>query len=131
MAVKLLLDTNAYSALARGNETVAEYVQNAEQILVSSIVVGELLHGFRCGNRLDANLRQLNFFLSRPFVALVPVTFTTADRFSRIMSALRAKGRPIPTNDVWIAAHAMETGAELLARDRHFAEIDGLAWDSY
>lgn len=131
MAVKLLLDTNAYSALARGNPTVVEYVRNAEQILLSSIVVGELLHGFRCGNRLDANLRQLNFFLSRPFVELLPVGFTTADRFSRIMAALRAKGRPIPTNDAWIAAHTMETGAELLARDHHFEEIDGLVWNNY
>lgn len=131
MAVKLLLDTNAYSALARGNTLVAEYVQNAEQLLLSSIVIGELLYGFRCGNRLEANLRQLNLFLSLPFVRLIPVSFTTADRFSRIMAALRAKGCPIPTNDAWIAAHAMETGAELLARDRHFAAIDGLVWHEY
>lgn len=129
--MKLLLDTNAYSALARGNTVLAEYVQSAEQIMLSSIVAGELLHGFRCGSRLDTNLRQFDSFLARPFVQLIPVGLTTADRFSRIMAALRAKGRPIPTNDVWIAAHATETGAELITRDRHFGEIDGLVWSTY
>ncbi len=89
-----------------------ESVRSAERTLVSSIVAGELLHGFRRGDRYDANRRQFNAFLARPFVELLPVSLTTADRFARVMAALYAKGRPIPTNDVWIAAHAMETGAE-------------------
>lgn len=131
MAVRLLLDTNAYSALARGEASLAERVRSAEQILVSSIVAGELLHGFRRGNRHEANRRQFNAFLARPFVELITVGLTTADRFARIMAALHAKGRPIPTNDAWIAAHAMETGAELLSRDAHFAEIDGLVWSRF
>ena len=67
-------------------------------------------------------------FVENPYVSLVYVTLTTADRFARIAAALRAKGRPIPTNDIWIAAHAMETGAELLSFDDHFESIDGLAW---
>lgn len=129
--MKLLLDTNAYSALARGEATIAQRVRSAEQILLSSVVAGELLHGFRCGNRLDDNLRQLDDFLSRSFVDLIPVGLTTADRFSRIMTNLRAKGKPIPTNDVWIAAHTMETGAELLTRDSHFDEVDGLVWSNF
>lgn len=129
--MKLLLDTNAYSALARGETSLAERVRKAHTILVSSIVAGELLHGFRQGNRYEVNLRQFDAFLDRSFVDLVPVGLATADRFARIMTALRAKGRPIPTNDVWIAAHAMETGAELLSRDGHFGEIDGLVWSRY
>ena len=56
----------------------------------------------------------------------------TADRYStifaRIAAALRAKGSPIPTNDVWIAAHALETGADLVSADRHFESVDGIAW---
>ena len=56
------------------------------------------------------------------------MTLTTADRYSRIAAALRTKGRPIPSNDIWIAAHAMETGADLISADRHFEQIDGLAW---
>lgn len=129
--MKLLLDTNAYSALARGEADLAGRVRRAQKVLVSSIVAGELLHGFRRGNRYEANRQQLDGFLGRSFVELVPVGLATADRFARIMTALRAKGRPIPSNDVWIAAHAMETGAELLSRDGHFDEIDGLVWSRF
>jgi tRNA(fMet)-specific endonuclease VapC len=56
------------------------------------------------------------------------VTITKADRFARIAAALRAKGKPIPTNDIWIAAQAMESGAELLSFDEHYSSFDGLAW---
>lgn len=56
------------------------------------------------------------------------MTMTTADRYARVAVQLRRKGRPIPTNDIWIAAHAMETGADLVSLDEHFAEVDGLAW---
>ena len=54
------------------------------------------------------------------------VSFTTADRYARIAASLRAKGRPIPANDIWIAAHALEAGADLVSYDRHFDQIDGL-----
>ena len=50
------------------------------------------------------------------------------DRYARIAAALRAKGRPIPTNDVWIAAHAMETGADLVSADGHFEYVEGIVW---
>jgi tRNA(fMet)-specific endonuclease VapC len=59
-------------------------------------------------------------------VRFVPVTRDTADRYGRIMASLREKGRPIPTNDVWIAAHGLQTGAAVLTADRHFEQVDGL-----
>jgi tRNA(fMet)-specific endonuclease VapC len=126
--VRILLDTNAYSAMKRGHATVAQRIAKAEQIVFSSIVAGELLFGFRGGSRLRKNLAELDLFLEHPQVSLLSVSMITADRFGRIASALRAKGRPIPTNDIWIAAQAMESGADLLSFDAHFAEIDGLAW---
>ena len=126
--MRILLDTNAYSALLRGHDEVAHRVRRAEQVVFSSVVAGELLLGIRLGARLKKNMAELDAFLDSPYVSLVPVTLTTADRFARIAAALRAKGRPIPTNDIWIAAHAMETGAELLSFDDHFESIDGLAW---
>lgn len=126
--MKLLLDTNAYSAFMRGHPDVVTRVRRAEHVILSTIVVGELLIGFRAGKRLRKNLAELESFLDSPYVTLAPVTYTTADRFGRIAATLRAKGRPIPTNDIWIAAHAMETGAELLSFDRHFDAVDGLAW---
>lgn len=124
----ILLDTNAYSALLRGHDEVADRVRRAERLVFSAVVAGELLLGFRLGTRLKKNMAELDAFLENPYVSLVPVTLTTADRFARIAAALRVKGRFIPTNDVWIAAHAMEAGAELLSFDAHFGAVDGLAW---
>jgi tRNA(fMet)-specific endonuclease VapC len=103
-------------------------VRDAEEILLSAIVVGEQLFGFRQGNRFEQNLAELRSFLQRPYVSFVPVGPVTADRYSRIAASLKAKGRPIPTNDVWIAAHAMETGADLVSADTHFKDIDEIAW---
>ena len=126
--MRVLLDTNGYAALMRGAGAVVERVRRAEEVLLSTVVAGELMFGFRQGTRLRKNLAELDAFLENPHVTVVPVSLTTADRFGRIAAALRAKGRPIPTNDIWIAAHAMETGADLLSFDKHFGEIDGLAW---
>lgn len=128
--MRILLDTNAYSALLRGHVAVVERVRRAEQVVLSVVVAGELLFGFRAGARLKKNLAELDAFLDNPYVSLAHVTYATADRFGRIAAALRAKGRPIPTNDIWIAAHAMETGAELLSFDQHFEAIDGLVWSA-
>jgi len=125
--MRLLLDTCAYSALKRGHAAVAELVRAAERLFLSTIVAGELLYGFRRGTRFEPNRRELERFLANPYVELLPVTFVTADRFGRIAAGLRRQGTPIPTNDIWIAAHAFETGAELVSFDRHFDAVAGLA----
>ena len=124
--MKRLLDTNAYGALRRGDDTIADVVRNSSQLVFSMVVYGELLFGFRHGNRYQKNLEELEDFLSQPSIALQEVTRTTADRFGRIAADLRRAGTPIPTNDIWIAAQAMETGAELVTFDRHFDNIRGL-----
>ena len=124
--MKVLLDTNAYSALMVGDESVARLVRSASVIFLSTVVVGELQAGFRHGSRFERNQQGLESFLSNPFVHVIDVSLTTADRFGRITAALRAKGRPIPTNDIWIAAHALETGSDLVSFDEHFAHVDGL-----
>ncbi len=126
--MRILLDSNAYSAFMRGSEEVRDLIQDAEEVLFSAIVVGEQLYGFRQGAHYDRNLAELRSFLDRPYVSFIPVGPVTADRYSRVMTALKAKGRPIPTNDVWIAAHAMETGADLVSADGHFEHVDGIAW---
>lgn len=97
-------------------------------MLFSAVVVGELLYGFRQGVHFERNLAELRSFLERPYVTFVPVGPVTADRYSRVMTALKAKGRPIPINDVWIAAHAMETDADLVSADNHFGYVDGVVW---
>ena len=112
----------------RGHEQVAELVRRAEGVLLSAVVVGELLYGFRRGSYFERNVADLRSFLSSPYVSFVTVGQVTADRYSRIAASLRTKGRPIPTNDVWVAAHAMETGADLVSADGHFEYVDGIAW---
>lgn len=126
--MRLLLDTNAYSALGRGHGATADLLRRAEEVLFSTVVLGEVLAGFRYGTRYQDNLDRLRRFLAQPRVRLVPVTWATADRYSRVFIALRRKGRPVPTNDMWVAAHALETGADLLSFDAHFGAIEGLAW---
>ncbi len=126
--MKVLLDSNAYSLLMRGHEEVAALVRRAEEVLFSAVVVGELMYGFRRGTRFERNAADLRSLLDSPYSSFVDVGPVTADRYSRIAAALRAKGRPIPTNDVWIAAHAMETGADLVSADRHFEHVDGIVW---
>ena len=76
----------------------------------------------------EENRAQLDAFLANRFVGFLPVTLTTAERFSLIASALKRKGTPIPSNDIWIAAHALESGADLLSFDEHFSGIEGLAF---
>lgn len=129
--MRIALDTNAYSALMRGHREVAALIRRSQAVLVPSVVAGELLYGFRLGSRFEENAARLEAFLATPAVELLPVTFTTADRFGRIAAALRQKGTPLPTNDIWIAAQAMEVGAELLSSDSHFGEVAGLAWLSF
>ena len=129
--MKVLLDTNAYSALRRGHELVVEQVRSSEEVLLSIVVVGELLYGFRNGSRYEENTRALRSFLDDPNVRLLTLTWDTADWFGRISAALRKKGLPIPTNDIWIAAHAMEAGADLISSDPHFGHIEGLPWAAF
>ena len=86
------------------------------------------MYGFRRGTQFERNAAGLRTFLESPYSSFVDVGPVTADRYSRIAAALRVKGRPIPTNDVWIAAHAMETGADLVSADSHFEHVDGIVW---
>lgn len=124
--MKLLLDTNAYVAFMKGQLDIIEPIRAAEQLVFSAVVMGELLFGFRNGNRYGQNMKELESFLSNPYVSFLPVTAVTADRFGRIASALKRAGTPIPTNDIWIAAQTMEAGAELLTLDKHFEKVAGL-----
>ena len=125
--MKLLLDTNAYIRFRQGHASVAELVGQAERVLISAVVAGELLFGFHNGSRFEDNWSKLLGFIDGPHVDFVSVDLETADRFGRASKQLRRDGRPIPVNAVWIAAHAMQTAALLASYDRHFDAVAGLA----
>jgi tRNA(fMet)-specific endonuclease VapC len=122
----ILLDTNAYTAFMLGAAEVVDVVAHADRLYLNSIVLGELLGGFAAGTREPKNRAELARFLDSPRVEVLPITADTADSYALIYAGLRRKGHAIPTNDLWIAAGALEHGAALLARDAHFSHIDGL-----
>ena len=122
----LALDTNAYSGFKRGQAELAEQLARAERILIPVPVLAELRIGFRGGNKEKRNLDELEQFLSSPRVEICTLTEQTAILYAEIFGGLQRRGTPIPLNDIWIAASAMEQGAILLSADIHFARIDGL-----
>lgn len=122
----IVLDTNAYVAFKRGEGEILAILQRAERILLPSVVLGELLAGFAAGTRERSNREDLARFLDSHRVSTLTVGVATADHYAMVFAGLRAKGRPIPSNDMWIAASTLEHGAALLSLDAHFAEVEGL-----
>jgi predicted nucleic acid-binding protein len=120
---RVLLDTSAYSAFVRGHVAVREAVAEAEEVFLNPIVLGELRSGFDRGNYRSQNYDLLQQFLSSPRAGIVDITDETAARYAPIRNELRAAGTPLPTNDVWIAASAMEHGLRLLTTDTHYRAI--------
>lgn len=123
---KVLLDTNAYTALRRGDERILDALGRAEVVYMSAIVLGELHAGFKGGSKETANRHELEEFNSRPTVRILHVTQETAEIFGMVKHRLKTAGTPIPINDVWIAAHATEAGAFLITHDEHFDAVPGI-----
>jgi len=121
--MRVLLDTSAYSALARESKEILEMLSRANEVFLSAISVGELLSGFEGGTRRAQNMAELESFLAKPRVKVLDVTANTALVYAQVDQFLRKKGKPIPRNDVWIAATALEHGLQLAAIDKHFHEI--------
>jgi predicted nucleic acid-binding protein len=119
----LMIDTSGYAAFKLDNPAALESLRRASKVLIPLIVVGELLAGFEAGVKREQNLREWAEFLQSPRVQLVPVIIDTAERYALIYAYLRRKGIPIPTNDLWIAASAMEHSAVLLTADSHFDRV--------
>jgi predicted nucleic acid-binding protein len=123
---KVMLDTNAYVAFKRGDAGAVEIVRLADRLGVPVVVLGELLAGFAGGRREAENRLQLTDFLAGSRVTVAPVGERTADYYARAFQSLRRRGRPIPTNDLWIAATAQEQGYSLFSYDEHFQAVEGL-----
>lgn len=122
----ILLDTNAYASFKRNEAEIIEIVQHAALICISPIIIGELLAGFDGGNRAKQNKIELKKFLESSRIVVYPLTPDTSHFFSQIYCSLKNKGKPIPTNDMWIASQALEHGCVVCTHDKHFGFIEGL-----
>lgn len=123
---RLLIDTNIYSHALRGSTDVVEQLRQTDEIFISAVSIGELLSGFKGGNREKENRKELALFLDSPRVRVLVVNDETAEFYAEIIRNLKRIGHPIPTNDVWIGAVAMQHGLKLYTKDSHFAAIPGL-----
>lgn len=127
---RILLDTNAYSLYSNGNTQVREVMIEASGVFVSTISIGELYFGFKAGIKESENIRILGAFVRDPKVEIVDVSPKTAVYYSNIKYTLRKKGTPIPDNDAWIAASALETKSTVITFDRHFLKVPKIkVWD--
>ena len=120
---RVLLDTSAYSVFMRGHAAIQQALQHTDEIYFSPIVLGELLAGFRRGRNREKNERELQAFLSSPRVRGVGLDEETAERYAVILAGLWKAGTPIPTNDIWIAASAMQYGLSILTTDAHYQHV--------
>ena len=125
--MKLLLDTNRLSDALAEEDEVLERLEEAEEIYIPVVALGELRSGFLHGSRASKNETRLQWFLSQAGVNVLAVDTGVSHRYASIHHALRRRGKPIPTNDLWIAAIALENGLALYTRDAHFKVVPGLA----
>ncbi len=121
--MRILLDTSAYSGFLRGNAKVRDILQVADAILLNPIVLGELKSGFLRGVKTRQNEALLEQFLGSPRVSVVPIEDETAVRYAAIRNSLWRSGTPVPTNDIWIGASAMQHGLTVVTTDRHFQHL--------
>jgi len=124
---RLLIDTNIYSYALKGDDEVVEILKKVEQIGISVISIGELLSGFKGGGKEQKNREELEIFLDSPRVVVYSLDEDTSEFYAEILNNLREIGKPVPTNDIWIAAVAFQNGLKLFTKDNHFKAIAGLS----
>ena len=117
MTGRFLLDTNIVIALFAGEVAVREQLGQAAEVFVPSIVIGELCFGAQKSGRPQDNLARIDEFAARSVV--LGCDTDTARRYGQVKHLLRLQGRPIPENDIWIAAMALQHGLTLVTRDAH------------
>jgi predicted nucleic acid-binding protein len=121
--IRILIDTSAYIAFLRGHPGVKQVIQRADEINLNPMVLGELFAGFMKGKREARNREIMREFMESPRVRLRAIDEETSERYAAIFNYLREKGTPIPTNDLWIAATAMQFGLRVVTTDRHFQKV--------
>lgn len=126
VAEQIALDTNRLTDLLRGDAELAEQLSFCERVWIPLVVLGEMRAGFLGGTRSGHNERRLWRLLAQPTVELLLPDRETAEQYARLFVQLKRAGTPIPDNDLWIAALALQHGLRLVTRDAHFEKVPQL-----
>src|SRR5262249_15836295 len=123
------LDTNFVIALQAHEKSVIDQLEAAAEAFLPSPVVGELYYGARKSGQVASNIARLELYLAR--FRWLSVDTLTAHQYAQIRNAHRLIGRPIPENDIWIAAIAIQHNLTLVTRDQHFQHVAGLSIEAW
>lgn len=124
MSGRYLLDTNIVIDLFANVQSVIDFFEEAQEVFLPVIVLGEMYFGALKSQRVEENRDRLHAFAEKNIVLYADEH--VAQRYGAVKNMLRKKGRPIPENDIWIAAIALENNLTLVSRDDHFLAVDGL-----
>lgn len=123
---RILIDTNAYVSFKANETNTVSMFQKVDYIGIDITVLAELLAGFKRGRKEKSNRADLEAFINTPRVEIINHDLYTAEFYAKIYLDLKKKGKPIPTNDIWIAAVAMQHSLALVSYDKHFSAVEGL-----
>lgn len=124
---KIIVDTNIFIDLMKGDKTIAQKLESYSEVYISPVVLVELYFGAYRSANPEKHLRKITIAIHKS--KLLSIDAGTAETFVTIKLALFARGNPIPENDIWIAAAAIQHQLPLYTNDSHFREIDGIVLD--
>ncbi len=123
---KVLIDTNIYTAFKNNNTRIITSFKHLDFIGIDITVLAELYSGFKGGKKERRNILELEEFINSSRVRIITHNEITAQFYANVFNALKIKGKPIPTNDIWIAASSLQNGLALFTLNSHFTEIECL-----
>jgi tRNA(fMet)-specific endonuclease VapC len=124
--VRVALDTNRLTDLFQGDTELAARLGNCDEVWIPLVVLAEIKAGFYGGNQQHRNEILLRNLLAKPTVGVLLPGRETAEQYARLFVQLKRAGSPVPDNDLWIAALALEHDLMLITRDRHFHRVPQL-----
>lgn len=124
-----MLDTNIVIALFAGEQSVLDHLKDVNEVYIPSIVIGELYYGAHKSSQANKNLKRIEAFIASNIILTCDAV--TAFHYGNLKEQLRQIGKPIPENDIWIAAIALQFETILVSRDEHFSTVQGLRVESW
>ena len=124
--MRVALDTNRLTDLFQGDSGLAERLSTCDEVWIPLVVLAEIKAGFYGGTQAHRNEILLRKLLAKSTVGVLLPSRETSEHYARLFVQLKRAGTPVPDNDLWIAALALEHDLLLITRDRHFERIPQL-----